>query len=115
MNNKEIANTIWTQMKYIDSNLIMCMGVQGLTVIDRGLRFKVNGLSFKGLVEVTLNGGDLYDVAFITHSRKRNETAKALGVIRFDMVRNVQEVVNDVFFDGLMELLEDRVENRGGK
>lgn len=115
MTNKEIANTIWGQMKAIDGNLCMCMGVSKLLVIENGLQFNVNGLSFKGLVQITLNGSDLYDVKLVKPVRKQNMVAKELGIKTFDTVLETKAEYNDIFVDDLMGLLEDTVENRKGK
>lgn len=113
MANKEIANTIWQQMRLIDSNLCMCMGVHKLIAIENGLQFSVNGLSFKGLVQITVNGADLYDVRFIKPVRRQNNVAKELGVKLFDTTYETKFEINDVFVDELMEILEQKIENRG--
>ena len=115
MESKQIANTIWQQMRAIDMNLVMCMGVTKPTVIENGLQFTVNGLSFKGLVKITLNGADLYDIKLVKPVRKQNQKAKELGVKMFDTTFEVKEEINDVYFDMLMPILEDRVENRNVK
>ena len=107
-----IAKTILEQMKAMDMNLLMCMGFQKPVALERGLRFKVNGFSHKGLVEITLNGADLYDVKLIKLSRKQNQTAKALGVIKFDLHSEVVELIEDVFVEDLMPILESKVEKR---
>lgn len=96
MDNKTIANTIWNQMKTIDMNLVMCMGVTKLMVVERGLQFKVNGLKFRGLVEIYLNAGDTYDISFMTPRSK-----------------NIVKIYKDVYFDQVMPLLEDVVEREG--
>lgn len=111
--NKEIANTIWTQMKAMDSNLCMCMGITGLAVIDRGLEFKVSGLSFKGTVQIVLNGGDLYDVRLVKITKKLNkDIQKQYGIKKYDMIAEVLKETKDVFVDDLMPLLENQIENR---
>lgn len=114
MDNKAIASEIWNQMKVFDKNLCMCMGVSGLTAINRGLQFKVSGLSFKGFVEVTLNGKDLYDVRFIKAVRKQNLEAKKVGLKMFNTTLETVSGFNDVFAEDLMPLLESVVENREG-
>ena len=116
MDNKTIANTIWQQMKTIDKNLCMCMGVQSLTIIDGGLQFKVNGLSFKGVVQITLNGKDLYNVSFLKQKRKRiqNELLKSIGsnLCSYKTENIIVESFEDVFVEDLMPLLERVVEKR---
>lgn len=113
MGNKEIANTIWSQMKAIDTNLCMCMGVKNLCAVESGLEFKVSGLSFKGIIQIKLNGKDLYDVSFIKPVRKQNKVAKDLGVKMFDTSFETVKSFNDVYVDDLMPLLEENVESRG--
>jgi hypothetical protein len=110
--NTEIGNTVWTQMNTIDRNLVWCMGTKNPTAIENGLRFQVNGLSFKGTVEITLNGKDLYDVKFLKCVRKQNPEMKALGLKVMDTVLTLQSEVNDVYAEDLMPLLESKVENR---
>lgn len=110
--NKQIAQTIWEQMKTMDSNLCMCMGVHKLQVIDNGLQFKVNGTSFKGLVQITLNGADLYDVHFVKLTRKQNKQALQYGVKAFDTEPEVVEKFLNIFVDELMDVLEVTVESR---
>lgn len=110
--NESIGQTIWQQMKIMDMNLIWCMAVRKPTSVDNGLRFEVSGSSFKGVVEVTLNGKDLYDVKFLKASKKQNAYAKDLGVKKFDTSMTVDSMVSDVFCDELMVVLENKVENR---
>ena len=60
--------------------------------LENGLRFKVQGFKFKGTVEVVYNEGrDLFDVRFI----KRNK---------------VVNTIDGVFFDSLVEVIDDFVE-----
>ena len=100
MTDVEIAQTIYQQMKMLDHNLIWCMGFCKPVAIERGLQFRVNGLSFKGIVQIKLNGGDLYDISFIKPSRGKNP-ARTL------------ETITDVFAEDMMQFLESKVENRG--
>jgi hypothetical protein len=94
----------------MDRNMVWCMGTHKPTVIENGLRFNVNGRFFKGIVEITLNGGDLYDIKFIKPVRKQNEIAKSVGVKKFDITNVVQSEVNDVFFEDMMNILGAKVE-----
>lgn len=60
--------------------------------LENGLRFKVQGFKFRGIVEVVYNEGrDLFDVRFI----KRNK---------------VVNTIDGVFFDSLVEVIDDFVE-----
>lgn len=110
MTNKEIANEIWSQMKALDGNLVMCMGVTDLTVVERGLQFKVNGLSFKGNVAIKLNGRDLYDISFLKQKRTQNQAAKEHGLKRFDVEMVVVKTLNDIYGEDMMDLLDFHVE-----
>ena len=112
MDNKTIANTIWQQMKAIDQNLCMCMGVHALTVIDNGLQFKVNGLSFKGVVQIVLTPKDLYKITFLKPVRKQNQHLKQLGIKSFDTTLEVHSLTGEVYVEDLMPILEQTVENR---
>jgi hypothetical protein len=60
--------------------------------LQNGLRFKVQGFKFRGIVDVVYNESqDLFDVSFI----KANK---------------VVNVVNGVFFDMLIDVIDDFVE-----
>ena len=85
--------------KYIISILrtqLMVMwswGFNSPIAIKNGLRFKVQGFKFRGTVEVRYNkGSDLFNVSFI----------KAGKVIK---------TIDGVFFDMLVETIDNYVEN----
>ena len=60
--------------------------------LENGLRFNVQGFKFRGIVEVVYNEGrDLFDVRFL----KRNK---------------VVNTIEGVFFDSLVEVIDDFVE-----
>lgn len=60
--------------------------------LQNGLRFKVQGFKFRGIVDVVYNEGqDLFDVSFI----KANK---------------VVNTIEGVFFDSLVEVIDDYVE-----
>ena len=60
--------------------------------VENGLRFKVQGYKFRGVVEVVYNEGhDLFDVSFI----KANK---------------VVATANDIFFDMLVDVIDTYVE-----
>lgn len=108
---RNIANTILEQMKCMDMNLLFCMGFKNPLIIPNGLQFSVSGLSFKGDVQVTLNGSDLYDVRLIKNIRKLDKELSEIAGQRFYQTEcRTQEEICDLYFDNLMEVLEDRVE-----
>jgi len=113
MDNKTIANTIWSQMKAIDANLCMCMGVKNLTIMENGLQFKVNGLAFKGLVQIVLTPADLYTVKFIKMKRHCYINDLDAGIKRYVNLPEVVSVTGEVYVEDLMPLLERTVEGRG--
>ena len=60
--------------------------------LENGIRFKVTGFKFKGIVDVIYNeSSDLFDLSFI----KRNKVVKS---------------IEGVFFDSLVEVIDDFVE-----
>lgn len=60
--------------------------------LQKGLRFKVTGFKFHGIVDVVYNEGqDLFDVSFI----KANKVVKS---------------IDGVFFDMLIDVIDDYVE-----
>lgn len=78
--------------KYIISILrtqLMVMwswGVNSPIAIKNGLRFKVQGFKFGGVVEVVYNeGSDLFDVSFI----KAGKVVKTIDGVFFDMLVSV--------------------------
>ena len=84
---KRIMSILRTQLMVVWS-----WGFNSPIAIENGLRFKVQGFKFRGIVEVTYDeGADLFNIFFI----KRNK---------------VVEVVNGVFFDMLVEVIDSTVE-----
>ena len=72
--------------------VVWSWGFNSPVAIENGLRFKVQGFKFRGVVEVRYNEGhDLFDVTFI----KRNK---------------VVATANDIFFDSLVEVIDNYVE-----
>lgn len=60
--------------------------------MPNGLRFKVQGFKFRGVVEVVYNEGkDLSEVSFIKRGK-------------------VVEVVDDIYFDMLVDVIDTEVE-----
>lgn len=72
--------------------IVFSWGFHQPVAIENGLQFKVQGFKFKGVVEVAYNEGrDLFDVRFI----KAN---------------NVVNTIEGVFFDMLVDVIDDYVE-----
>jgi hypothetical protein len=91
---KQIAETILSQLG--GQRFLAMTGAKNLAVMKNGLQMKINGrhpeLGVKvNLVQITLNGSDLYDLNF--------------GNVRADKL-SVVKVLNDVYFDQLMDLFE---------
>ena len=79
----------------MNTNYLMCWGARNFVNMDgKALRFKVSGYLHKGLVYVTLNGADLYDVHLVsTHG-------------------NLKETKTDIYFDDLSEMIDSMVETK---
>jgi hypothetical protein len=71
-------------------------GVRGLTDLSgKGLRMTVSGFKHKGHVYVFLNGGDLFDVVLTTNR----------GIVK--------KVIKDIYFDDLLNQVDDAIEYTG--
>lgn len=95
---KEIANIILQQIKYPNKVVYFTWGATqfsyGINVHNSPfLRFKVNGMKFKGYVWIFYNRGmDWYDIEFIsTHG-------------------NLKHRIEEVYFDELQEKIDNYVE-----
>ena len=72
--------------------VVWSWGLHNAKAVDNGLRFDVDGYKFCGTVEVVYNEGyDLFDVSFIKNG-------------------NVTEVIEGVYFDGLIDAIDITVE-----
>lgn len=72
--------------------VVWSWGFHQPVAIENGLQFRVQGFKFRGVVSIVYNeGSDLFDLSFI----KRNKVVKT---------------VEGVFFDSLVELIDDYVE-----
>ena len=84
---KYILSILRTQLMVVWS-----WGFNSPIALEKGLRFRVQGFKFRGVVEVLYNEGqDLFDIFFI----KRNKMV---------------EYINGVYFDQLVEVIDDYVE-----
>lgn len=72
--------------------VVWSWGFNSPVAVANGLRFKVQGFKFRGIVEVIYNEGtDLFDVSFINRGK-------------------VVEAVEGVYFDLLVDMIDDKVE-----
>lgn len=84
---KYIMSILKTQLMVVWS-----WGFHNPVAIESGLQFKVEGFKFKGVVEVVYDEGwDLFNVRFI-------KTGKQV------------ETIEGVYFDGLIDTIDDYVE-----
>ena len=75
---KYILSIFQTQLMVVYS-----WGFHKPMALENGLRFKVTGFKFKGIVDVIYNESrDLFDVSFI----KRNKVVKSIDGVYFDML-----------------------------
>ena len=75
-------------MRILKSQLMVMWswGFNSPIALTNGLRFKVNGFKFKGIVEVVYNEGtDLFDISFI----RRNIIIDSVDGCYIDMLVNV--------------------------
>ena len=85
---KYIMSILKTQLMVVYS-----WGFHKPMALENGLRFKVQGFKFRGVVDVVYNEGrDLFDVSFI----KSNKVVKS---------------IDGVFFDMLVDVIDDFVEH----
>lgn len=86
-----MANYIMSILK-TQLMVVWSWGFHKPMALENGLKFMVTGFKFKGVVSIVYNEGqDLFDVSFI----KANK---------------VVNVVNGVFFDMLIDVIDDFVE-----
>lgn len=72
--------------------VVWSWGFKSPMAISNGLRFKVQGFKFRGIVEVVYNEGkDLFDISFIKRGK-------------------VVEVITNVYFDMMVDVIDDKVE-----
>jgi hypothetical protein len=66
--------------------VVWSWGFHNAKAIENGLRFNVQGFKFQGVVEIVYNEGrDLFDISFI----KANKVVKSIDGVYFDMLIDV--------------------------
>lgn len=65
--NRKIAETILQQLRALDKWALGSWAARDFVAIDNGLQFRVRGTKIKvgGMVQITLNSRDLYDIKLI--------------------------------------------------
>lgn len=94
----QIAQTIINQIKCSDRYALMAWGAKNFVALPEskefqgGVRFKVNGLTFKGWVVVELTWLDEYKVSFMN---SRAEVVKESSGVYCDMLVNIIDWVEN--------------------
>ena len=87
----EMAKYIMTILR-TQLMVVWSWGFHKPVALENGLQFRVQGFKFRGVVSIVYNeGSDLFDLSFI----KRNKVVKS---------------IEGVFFDSLVEVIDDYVE-----
>jgi hypothetical protein len=90
--NKEMAEYIFSIL-LSQPIIISSWGFQSPRIIKQGLSFLVNGFKHKGRVNISYNEGqDLFDVYLLDENDK------------------IVDTINMVYFDQLVEVIDERVE-----
>jgi hypothetical protein len=87
----QIANTIKEQLYAFGKVKVWSWGAHAWVGGTNFLRFRVQGHHFRGIVKITLNSMDLYDIEFI-----KGET--------------VVKEINGVYFDEMTDIIDRYVE-----
>ena len=91
-----IAQTILNQIKFLDKSALMAWGAKNYVALPEpknfqgGVRFQVNGLTFKGWVKVELTWLDEYQVSFIN---KKAGVGKSYEGVYCDMLVDIIEYI----------------------
>lgn len=90
-----VAKTILSQIKTLDSMALWAWGAKDLVAMEDGLMFKSSGMvKNKGKVIVKLNGKDLYDVTFGKIRKfEYKELARIEDVFVEDLVATIDGMV----------------------
>jgi len=90
-NDKEMAEYIYSIL-LLQPTKLMSWGFQRPRIIHNGLSFFVNGFKYKGKVSIEYNEGkDLFDISLDENDK-------------------IVDTINMVFFDQLVEVIDERVE-----
>ncbi len=94
-----IAKIIHSQIKALDFWAFGAWGAKNLVALNDGLQFKTSGMvGWKGQVQITLNGSDLYDIAFVRVRKVKGE---------YKVITDKK--VTDIFVDDLVNQIDIQV------
>ena len=94
-----IANIINDQIKALDPMAFWAWGTNNKVALSEGLQFKTSGMvGWKGQVQITLNGSDLYDIAFVRVRKVKGE---------YKVITDKK--VSDIFVEDLVNQIDIQV------
>ena len=108
-NHVEIAKTIQSQIVTVDNMALFAWGAKKFAALPGtettlgGLQFVVNGLAFKGIIVISLNGSDLYEIEAKTKSRINRRTMEQTGLKR-------KFFAKDIYAEDLVNVLDSIIE-----
>ena len=94
-NNFGIAGVVYSQIKTMSPWAMAAWGAKELVVLKDGIQFKSSGMvKNKGIIQIKLNGSDLYDVTFgKVRKFKYKEIKKVTDVFVEDLIGVIDEMV----------------------
>ena len=90
-----IAGVVYSQIKTMSPWAMAAWGAKELVVLKDGIQFKSSGMvKNKGIIQIRLNGSDLYDVTFgKVRKFKYKEIKKVTDVFVGDLISVIDEMV----------------------
>ena len=90
-----IAGVVYSQIKTMSPWAMAAWGAKELVVLKDGIQFKSSGMvKNKGIIQVKLNGSDLYNVTFgKVRKFKYKEIKKVTDVFVEDLIDTIDEMV----------------------
>ena len=94
-NNFGIAGVVYSQIKTMSPWAMAAWGAKELVVLKDGIQFKSSGMvKNKGIIQIKLNGSDLYNVTFgKVRKFKYKEIKKVTDVFVEDLIDTIDEMV----------------------
>lgn len=110
-----IAKTIRSQIVATDKMALTAWGARNFVFLSEikigntwfrgGLQFEVNGLKFQGIIQIRLNGSDVYEIEAIQKTQTRKN-----GFVQHSKI--TVEHIKDVFCDELVDELDLIIEGK---